>query len=322
MPATSLHVSSRDVAVAVVSGLLGMIAVAIAVGWFLIRAGTEPVEVAETPTPILEPVVMSSNDADLKFRELKAELLSAKSDLKLLQEQRIHEWEQTALLLDTLLEAGDSTELDSTASMSYTLEKLHRRYDAESDEFFGQLDDLIFYAILAGLKGPNAVQELANTINDPSADLKLRQVASSLLYMIPSGTSLQLILNPPEDLRELGEDIDPELGSIAMIVDTLPHTQVTPYLSDLYNLAVGELERSPQDDQGWSLLGVLALNHRYPPALDVLNRPRNFELFGDKLLEMAWWIGTDESRAIIERLSREHPQPDIREKANEILAGW
>lgn len=323
MSRTFLRISRRDVAVALASCIVGIISFLFTVGFIFARTGAAPIAITPVSEPISKTVVVPPDDPDAgpELEELKAQLLSAKTDLEMLQEQRTYEWEQTALLVGALLDAGDAAQPGTAGPISSTLEKLHRRFDAEADEFLGQLDELIFYAILAGLSGPGALQDIVNSINDPSADLELRQALFNLLYMVPSETSLQMILNPPKDLG-FPEDADQDLGSVAMILETIPPPQATPYLPQLYEKAMGELEHSPQDDDGWSLLGVLALTHRYPPAVDVLNRPRNFELFGNKLLEMAWWIGTQESRAIIERISREHPQPELREKATEILAGW
>lgn len=302
---------------------LGIGAMAGAGAMYLSYALPSPIRESSAATqvaapPVAAPIEIAPPVDDAKVSALEAKLATAASEIYGMRAQRTQEWEQTASLIEAILELERLDEDNESTPMQMTIEKMRRRMAANDGEL-SQISDFFFFSILTAISGPTAIQDIVNTIEDPSVDLGLRKRLLDFMFLMPTEASLKVTLYPPDDLAD---DASSDPGMLALIADALPRDQVVPYVTPLYDVAMADLARSPGNESAWSLIGVLALNHGYAPAKAVLDDPDNFRNFGAAILDTAWWIGSDESRAYIERIAHMHPDPNMRASAREILLNW
>jgi hypothetical protein len=225
--------------------------------------------------------------------------------------------------VETLLDNRKPESSARAVALERVRQKLEIRKQAEAGKMLAGLDDdlmLIFATLLAG---EEAIADLCAVVEDPTLDLEMRKEAFESLGYLPSEQSLELILNPPEDLAADEQfSVERQVGKLALLADFLAPESVAPHSENLFGLAARALNENAEDNEAWKLVAALAWEHQHSAALAMLNDPRNTRLLGEDLLMLAWWSGTKGSREYVERMSRNHPTPEIRQKAAEILASW
>lgn len=309
------------VAVGLIAGIAGTVAA------YSLRI-SRPTPVA---APSLSPMTVQIDDVPERqsvtphsvTSDSEIQLAAALARIDELYAERERDWQQTAAWVETLIDNRKPESSTRALALDRVRQRLRIRKQAESGQFLAQLDDDLMLLFATLLAGDEAIADLCSVVEDSSVDPQMRKEAFESLGYLPSEQSLALILNPPADLAEMENfGLDNQMNRLALLTDFLPPEVVAPHSEQLFNLAAYALNESADDANAWKLIASLAWEHNNSAAIKMLNNPRNTRLFGEDLLMVAWWSGTDASRDYVNRMGRIHPAPEIRQKAAEILAGW